>query len=316
MAPTSTGRANVDRRLAGVTVAPAGHRDTLTRVIGLIVLSGAVAALGAIAGRRLAARGITAENALKGRQVGAYLVLVAAGGATALLYYAPKIPGLPATPVLYAEAAVWPVVQAFAALALGFLIGLEWSGRRDRRRLVTMVAGAAVLALAVGFLFYRSLPLERSLGAPRSVDGVVMQTTSYTCAPAAIATIVRALRGDTTVTESTVVALAGTSRSGTTALAEIRAMRRLGLAPRFARSLAPESLAAAGRYALLHVNEPVVTTTVRHAVALLAVDTRNRTITIGNPLYGRQVKPWSALRDYWLGEAVFVDAAGARLTSP
>ncbi len=284
-------------------------------MIGIIALSVAATLAGGGIGRRLAARGITAENALKGRQVGAYLVLLAAGGATALLYYAPKIPGLPSTPILYAEAAVWPMVQGFAAMALGFLIGLEWSGRGERKRLVTMVGGAAVLALAVGFLFYRSLPLERALGAPRSVDGVVMQTTSYTCAPAAIATIVRVLRGDTTVTERTVVALAGTSRGGTTALAEIRAMRRLGLAPRFARRLSPESLVAAGRYALLHVNEPVVATTVRHAVALLAVDARNRTITIGNPLYGRQVKPWSELRDYWMGEAVFA-GTGPRLTPP
>jgi hypothetical protein len=56
--------------------------------------------------------------------------------------------------------------------------------------------------------------------------------------------------------------------------------------------------------AVLHVDEPVLATTIRHAVALLAVDTAARTITVGNPLRGRKVKRFAELRGYWLGEAV------------
>jgi len=264
--------------------------------------------LGTLLGRRLASRGITAENALKGHQLGAYLVLAFAVGSVALLYLAPKILWLPTLAILLAEAAVWPAVQALAAGALGLAVTLEWPGRRDRRRLATLIGSAAVLALAVGFLAWRSVPIAGLLQPSRIVDGVVMQTSSYTCAPATIATLARAL-GDSGATERRMVELAGTSRQGTTTLAEIRTMASLGMAPRFARGLTAESLAAAGRLALLHVDEFVVTTAVRHAVALLAVDARNRTVTLGNPLYGRQVKPWSALRNYWTGEAVFVSRA-------
>jgi len=260
---------------------------------------------GALLGRRLAARGVTAENALQGRQVVAYAVLLGLGGVFALLYWAHAIPLLPNWLVLLGEASVWPFAQLVAAGALGLLVLLEWPGRRERKRLASMVMGSAALLLCNGFLTYRAIPLLDLLGAPRVVDGVVMQTTSYTCAPATIATLLRA-RGDITATERRVVELAGTTRGGTTTFAEVRAMRRLGLAPEFARGLTPESLAARGQAALLHVDEPILTTTIRHAVALLAVDAERRTITIGNPLYGRQIKSWESLRGYWTGEAVLV----------
>ena len=55
-----------------------------------------------------------------------------------------------------------------------------------------------------------------------------------------------------------------------------------------------------------HVDEPVAATTIRHAVALLEVDPVAQTITVGNPLYGRQVKAFDELDGYWLGEAVLV----------
>jgi predicted double-glycine peptidase len=281
-------------------------------MIGTVVTAAAGLAGGAWLGRRLAHRGVTAANALAGRQVIAYAVMLGLGGVFALLYWAHKIPLLPTMLVLLGEAAVWPFAQLLAAAALGVLVLLEWPGRRDRKRLASMVLGSLALALCNGFLVYRALPLLDLLGPPRITDGVVMQTTSYTCAPATIATLLRA-RGDTAASERQVVALAGTTRAGTTTFAEVRAMRRLGLAPQFVRGLTPESLAARGQAALLHVDEPILTTTIRHAVALLAVDAERRTITIGNPLYGRQIKSWESLHGYWTGEAVLVGRQGRRV---
>jgi len=274
-------------------------------VLGTIVLTLLGLLTGGIAGRRLAQRGVTADNALVGRQAAAYAVLLTLGGMFAALYFADRLPFLPDVLVLWGAAAVWPFVQIVAALALGLTVTLEWPGRREPRRLRTLLAAGAVLVLAVTYLGWRQLPLVNALGAARLVDGVVMQTTSYTCGPASIATLARA-SGMTDVDERRVVELAGTSRGGTTSLAEIRAMRRLGLEPEFARHLTPADLAADGRLAVLHVDEPVLTAKIRHAVALLAVDSTRRTITIGNPLYGRQVKSWDDLRGYWIGEAIFV----------
>jgi hypothetical protein len=262
-------------------------------------------------GRRLARGGITAENALVGRQLVAYAILGGIAALFALIYYADRlsfIPWLPTGLLLYAEEAVWPLVQAMPSFAIGLLVALEWPGRRTVRRLRTMAAGCLVLLAAWGYLEWRSIPVTGLLGEAAIHDGVVMQTTAYTCAPATIATLARATGLDTGMTERAVVGIARTTREGTTTLAEIRAMRLLGMAPRFGRRLTPDSLVAIRRPALLHVDEPVGAATIRHAVALLGVDPRRRTVTLGNPLHGRQLKSFDELRGYWIGEAVFATA--------
>lgn len=85
-------------------------------------------------------------------------------------------------------------------------------------------------------------------------------------------------------------------------------LRRLGLHPRYVRFMTPESLAVRNRPALLHVNEPVATgATIRHAVALLAVDSAARTVMLGNPLRGRQKQSFEEMRTYWTGEAIYIE---------
>ena len=265
--------------------------------------------LGGWLGRRLAGRGITADNALVGRQRLAYVVLLAAGGTAALLYFSPRIPLIPTLVALYADASVMHLARAVTAFALGLLALLEWPGRRDPKRRRNLLAGSAILAGMAGYLVWRAAPITGLLRDPWVLDGVVMQTTSYTCAPASIATLARMLTGDTTISERSVATLAGTTREGTNTLAEVRTMRLLGLGPLFARGLTPESLLARGTPALLHVDEPVGPTRIRHAVALLAVDAAARTVTVGNPLHGLQVKRLDELKGYWTGEAVLVTAA-------
>jgi hypothetical protein len=268
----------------------------------LIVVALALAA-GVAAGSRLARRGVTADNALVGRQRGAYAVFLAVAAVAALIYWGQSASWVPAPVFLYAEAGVWDGARALAGFALGLLLALEWRGRHEYRRRKHLIGGSAVLALALGFLLYRSLPVTGILLASYVEDGVVMQTTGYTCAPASIATLARLTGADTGMTERAAVALTGTTREGTSTHAEMRALRALGFHPVYRRGLTPESLAVLGP-AVLHVDEPVLATTIRHAVALLAVDTAAHTITVGNPLHGRQVKRFDEMKDYWLGEAV------------
>ena len=270
-------------------------------VAGVVALAALLT--GIAGGRVLANRGLTAANALTGRQVPAYGVFLGIVAVGALLYWGPRLRWMPTPLVLYSEAMVWDAARGLAAAALGLLLGLEWSGRRDRARLRQLVGGGVALALGLGFLLYRALPVTDIIGPPAVLDGVVIQTTPYTCAPAAIATLARATGLDTGMTELDAVRLAGTTREGTNARAELRALRALGLAPSYRRHLTTDSLSSLGP-AVLHVNEPVLAATIRHAVALLAVDTARRTITVGNPLHGRQVKRFAELQGYWIGEAV------------
>lgn len=119
-----------------------------------------------------------------------------------------------------------------------------------------------------------------------------------------------------TATEASVAYLAGTTREGTSTFHELRVILRLGLRPRYARFLTPDSLAAASEPgAVLHVNERVASgATIRHAVALLDVDRIARTVLVGNPLHGRQVKRFFELEGYWTGEAIFIGTAGLTAT--
>jgi len=278
----------------------------------LILVVALALVAGILAGRTLARRGVTAANALTGRQAQAYAVFLGVAALGAILYWGPRLAWMPTWFALYSEAMVWDGARALAAVALGLLLGLEWGGRRDRARRRQLLGGSAVLILATAFLLYRSLPVTGILRPPAVLDGIVIQTTPYTCAPAAIATLARFTGLDSGMTERDAVRLAGTTREGSSARAELRALRALGLSPGFRRHLTADSLRFLGP-AILHVNEPVFSTTIRHAVALLAVDTAARTITVGNPLSGWQVKRFAELSGYWDGEAVALGVAFPRL---
>lgn len=275
----------------------------------LIVAMSVALGTGLYVGTALARRGVTADNALAGRQRQALVVIAAACAAAAVLYWGTDQPWVPTFLLFWGEVTVGPGTRMIAAFGLGLVIGLEWPGRHEKKRRSNLVYGGAALVLLTGFLLHRSVPIGGMLLAPAMADGIVMQTTSHTCAPAAIATLARVTGADTGMTERDAVELTRTTREGTTTQAQMRALRALGFHPVFRRNLPPESLGVLGP-SVLHVDEPVLTTTIRHAVALLAVDTTARTITIGNPLHGRQAMRFDELRGYWIGEAVTLGPRG------
>jgi len=81
------------------------------------------------------------------------------------------------------------------------------------------------------------------------------------------------------LTEKDVVKIAGTNRFGTSALNEIRAMRLLGLMPKYQNNLTLKDLIAQGKPALLQVNEPVGETTIPHAITLLEINSKQGLIS-------------------------------------
>ncbi len=84
-------------------------------------------------------------------------------------------------------------------------------------------------------------------------------------------------------------------------------MEEIGLEPRFVANLSVKDLVTHAGLALLHVDEPVPGTTIRHAVALLDVDPVRRVVVIGNPLSGRQTVSFDQMEGYWIGEAILVE---------
>jgi hypothetical protein len=277
--------------------------EILTSLVGLLI--------GAFGGRRLAARGITARNALEGRQTAAYLIFGGAGLVGLGICFKPDSFEVPAVVALYGEAMLVPGMLLLVCFGLSLLVTLEWPGRKEPARLRALITGLVTLVTCMTFLGYRAMPVTSILGASSILDGVVMQTTSYTCAPASIATLARFILGDSSATERTMTQLTHTSRWGTTTLRELRAIRSMGLDARFSNRLTVDSLVALGFPAILHVDEPVATgTTIKHAVALLNVDSVGGSASVGNPLRGLQIVRLDELDVYWSGEAVIIYLAG------
>jgi len=265
--------------------------------------------LGAIWGRHLAIQGVTAANALEKHQRIVYIILMAIASLVAALMLVGALKltrWIPLIVLLYIGEHTNHLMLGLGCFSLGLLVALELPGRHNRQRLSQMAIAVVAMSLPLVVLLYYLLPVTSILGTPLVMEGVVMQTTSYTCSAASIATLGRLIGGYPNLSEGDVVEITGTNRFGTSTLAEIRAMQKLGMSPRFEQDLQVEDLIKAGQLAVLHVMEATSGTRIAHAIALFAVNSKQRTLTVGNPLFGRQVKTFEQMADYWLGEAIFV----------
>ncbi|XGV98507.1 MAG: cysteine peptidase family C39 domain-containing protein [Leptolyngbya sp. BL-A-14] len=261
-------------------------------------------------GASLAKRGLTADNALQKHQQQVYwisAIVLGIGTLVAVLMVAgQRSPWVPSFLLLYLGAYFWDAVLLLCCFCAGLLLLLERSGWNDRTRLQQLLLFLTVSLSAVIFLLWQGLPITGLVEAPRMTEGVVLQTTPYSCAAATIATLARQVRPARQTTEQDVVKLAGTSRQGTNTLSEIYAMEQLGLAPDYRRNLTIAELVDRKQMAVLHVMEPVGNKSIQHAIALLAIDPNRKELMVANPLIGKQIKTFDSMKDYWLGEAVFV----------
>jgi predicted double-glycine peptidase/predicted secreted protein len=263
---------------------------------------------GAILGNRLAAQ-VTLSNNPKNyrRKINRMFLAIATIATLTILGVQFNIyPFLPLFVRLYLAAYHQPIILALGCLTLGLVVSIELSGRQSRQRLRLLLGVVIGMILPLGIILYYTLPITGIASEPLVIEGVVLQTTSHTCAPASIATLARLVGLDPNLSERDVVQLTHTTRKGTYKLGSIRAMEKLGLAPNYQRGLTIDDLIAADQPAVLTVKEPVDGVIFNHAVALLSIDAKAQTVTIGNPLCGRQVLTFEQMKDYWVGQAIFV----------
>lgn len=273
----------------------------------------------------------TIDNALKHHQRLVYISLFGVGAiatsfASLILLQGVKVTNLaifatnlrlphwiPTIILLYIAEYLHLFILGLGCLALGLVVFFVGFGRGTSQPLPLLIATVIGMILPLATFSYYLLPVTGMLGEPFVVKGVVLQTTSYTCAPASIATLARWVGLDSSLSERDVVQLTHTNRLGTSALAEIRAMRQLGFAPHYQRQLTLADLINTNKPAVLSVNEDVDGVIFLHAVALLSINLESQTVTLGNPLYGRQVKTFDHINGYWTGDAVFVTNSNAEL---
>ena len=290
-------------------------------MISLVVVCALALAVGGIVGKILADRGINSDNALKNYQKPIVWMLVAIAPCLGILiildklHLAPLLPKIfPPMFLIYLAGYFNQFVVWSGCFCLGLLIFLELLGKRSRQQLIQLAIAISAISFALSILLYFLQPVTALVKQANIINGIVMQTSPYTCAPASIATLGRYIKKYPNLTEKQVVKLTKTNRFGTTTLEEIRAMEKLDLNPQYRHNLTTDDLVAIDRPALMHVKEKRRRgkgVRFSHAVAYLAIDPVREIIIIGNPLYGMQVKTFKDLEEYWFGEVITVDRTKA-----
>lgn len=272
--------------------------------------------LGSLWGKKLATKGITSDNALLKHQRFFVNLIIAIALFLIILIIIDKLqlaPLLPKIfpPILLIYLAGWyhSVIFVSGFFILGLLIFLELNGKYTRQKIYQLVAAISVISFVLSILAYCLKPVD-ILEESTISDGVVMQTTFYTCAPSAIATLSRYSLIHPQLTEKAAIQYTKTNRFGTTTLREIKAMEQLNLNPKYHHNLTVENLFNLEQRALLHVKERNKNDEgirFAHAVALIAIDPERQLLIIGNPYYGLQIKTVHDMKDYWFGEAITIN---------
>lgn len=286
-------------------------------MVTLILFGFFIFSSGALLGKSLAANGINSDNALKKHQRFLSWILIAIAfilgtliiidklNLTSLL---PKI--FPPLLLIYLGGYFHEFLFGMGCFCLGLLIFLELSGKLSRPKILQLLIAITAISCALSILLFFLQPVYSLIGRSIIIDGVVMQTTEYTCAPSAIATLARYTQKYPQLTEQEAIVFTKTNRFGTTTLLEIKAMQQLELNPEYRHNLSIEDLISLQKPALLHVkekNKRQQGVRFSHAVALLDFDAKKERFLIGNPYYGLQSKTISDMQDYWFGEAIVVN---------
>jgi predicted double-glycine peptidase len=187
-----------------------------------------------------------------------------------------------------------PVLLGYTA-ALATLIA--WREAHPKRVSVSL-ASALVLSALVFLNGRLTRPVYRELSELETTDGVVLQTSSVSCAAAAAANILRGL-GHKATEEEMAKALA-TTAFGTSDAAILIGLRSLGFA---CRKVTVSSFRDVASPAMLFVDHPA-TGAESHVVALASSNREHAEIL--DPLSGRLWMTEAQLREIWHGKALEV----------
>jgi predicted double-glycine peptidase len=265
---------------------------TLTVLLGSIMFG-----WGMRFGRLLARKGATANDLFKGKNavslafLGLYMLLLL------VALYAPQIHGLPIEWRVSGLRVTWTILRIVLLGFCGLTFAVSWRTARLQIIAVFLLGCLGIGGFTAAEIYFLA-PIHADLRDNLQPNGIFWQTSNSSCAPAALATVLR--RWGLDATESTVARLAGTSRLGTSmpqliVAAAALGMRGIELSPTWEQ--------------MQQINRPGVLSTWLyskhgrdyHAVALIKLD--DQIATIADPAFGKFFEvPRAAFDRIWRRE--------------
>lgn len=195
--------------------------------LGMTVLLGILAIrLGMGWGRLLLQRGATANNLFTGKNIESLAFL---GGYFLLLLLALNLPQMPGLPIEWRASGMqitWTIMRVLLLGFCGMAFVVSWNTARLQVMAVLLIGLLGLAGFTVSERYFLA-PIYASLEDDLLPNGIFQQTSNSSCAPSALATVLRLWNLD--ATESSVAKLAGTSRLGTSMPQLITAARALGM---------------------------------------------------------------------------------------
>jgi predicted double-glycine peptidase len=232
-------------------------------------------------GRVLLRKGATANDLFKGKTSISLAFLGIYIGLIVLALHVPQFQGLPLEWRFYGMKITWTIMRVLLIGICGVTFIVSWQTARLQVVAVVILGLLGLGGFAAAETYFLT-PIHPILENNLQPNGVFQQTSTSSCAPAALATILRHWGVD--ATESSVARLAGTSRLGTSMPQLIVAAKALGM----------DGLELSPTWEQMHqINRPGILATwlfngrgrAAHAVALLSLDRDGG--AIADPAFGR-----------------------------
>ncbi len=253
----------------------------LLEIFATLLLGGLAFRWGMRLGKLLLRRGATANDLFKGRTS---LSLLFLGLYIALLLLALNVPQMQFLPIewrVYGMRITWTIMRVVLLGFCGLAYIVSWQTARVQVIAVALIGILGVTGFSTAEVYFLA-PIHTWLHNNLQPNGVFKQTSTSSCAPAALATVL--LHWQVKATESSVARLAGTSRLGTSMPQLIVAAHELGMD---GLELSPtwEQMRRINRPGVLGVWLMSGGRKLPHAVALLKMD--GELVVIGDPASGK-----------------------------
>ncbi|NET49002.1 MAG: hypothetical protein F6K09_09810 [Merismopedia sp. SIO2A8] len=216
-----------------------------------------------------------------------------------VVLHVPQLQILPMEWRVYGLQITWMIMRSLLLGACGVAIAIGWHTARTQIFAIIMIGGVGFMAF-VGMEHYLLTPIHGSLTHDVRANGIIKQTSDSSCAPAALATVLR--QWGINASEPEVAQLAGTSRMGTSMPQLITAAQKLGMD---GLELRPswEAIQKINRPGILSIWLVDGNRRLPHAVALLGIS--QNTAIIADPADGKAYSVDRAtLENVWRHEYV------------